>query len=201
VPKRLRHTDEQTELFPPTAMLPSGFSYQADFIAPGSEDALLEHLTTLPFKDFEFHGFKGKRRVVWFGWRYDFNGGGLRKTDVGLPSFLAPIRDQVAAFAHIEPADLQQVLVTEYRPGAAIGWHKDRSLFGIVIGLSLLSACRFRLRRKTKAGWERAQLTIEPRSVYVLRGSARNEWEHSIPAVAALRYSITFRNVLRTADS
>jgi len=154
----------------------------------------------LPFKEFEFHGFKGKRRVVWFGWRYDFNGGGLRKTDVGLPSFLTAIRDQVAAFAHIEPADLQQVLVTEYRPGAAIGWHKDRALFGIVIGLSLLSACRFRLRRKTEAGWERAQLTIEPRSIYALRGSARNEWEHSIPPVAALRYSITFRNVLRTAD-
>jgi len=197
----LRHTDEQTELFPPTAMLPSGFSYQADFIAPGSEDALLEHLTTLPFKDFEFHGFKGKRRVVWFGWRYDFNGGGLRKTDVGLPSFLAPIRDQVAAFAHIEPADLQQVLVTEYRPGAAIGWHKDRSVFGDVAGISLLSSCIFRLRRRTAKSFERNTLVADPRSVYLLRGPSRTEWQHSIPGVESLRYSVTFRNVLEEGES
>ena len=198
----MRGTDEQADLFPATAALPSGFRYQADFIAPQSEDALLQQLPTLPFKEFEFHGFQGKRRVVWFGWRYDFNRGGLRKTHTALPTFLLPMREQVAAFANIDAAELQQILVTEYRPGAAIGWHKDRSIFGIVIGLSLLSACRFRLRRrKSKTTWERAQLSIEPRSVYVLRGPARNEWEHSIPAVAALRYSITFRSVLRTADS
>ena len=201
MPKRLRPPDEQAELFPATAALPSGFSYQADFIAPRSEGLLLQQLSTLPFKEFEFHGFQAKRRVVWFGWRYDFNGGGLRQTETELPSFLAPVRAEVAAFAHVKPADLQQVLVTEYRPGAAIGWHKDRSIFGIVIGLSLLSPCRFRLRRKLKASWQRAELTIAPRSIYVLAGPARNEWEHSIPAVPALRYSLTFRNVLGTADS
>ena len=199
--KGLRSADEQTDLFPARTPLPSGFGYQADFIAPESEDALLQQLPSLPFKEFEFHGFQGKRRVVWFGWRYDFNGGGLRQTETELPSFLAPVRAEVAAFAHVKPADLQQVLVTEYRPGAAIGWHKDRSIFGIVIGISLLSPCRFRLRRKSGATWQRAHLTLEPRSIYVLRGSARNEWEHSIPAVSALRYSLTFRNVLGTADS
>jgi len=164
------------------------------------ERSLLKHIVPLPFREFEFQGFTGKRRVFSFGWRYDFNGGGLRKTEAALPSFLTPIRDQAAAFAQIHPADLQQVLITEYRPGAAIGWHKDRSIFGIVVGLSLLSPCRFRLRRKSGATWERAQLTLEPRSIYVLRGAARNEWEHSIPAVSALRYSITFRNVLPAAD-
>jgi alkylated DNA repair dioxygenase AlkB len=200
VPKRLRRIDDEPDLFPRTAALPSGFSYQAALIAPDSEGALVQRLTTLPFKAFEFHGFQGKRRVVWFGWRYDFNGGGLRKTEAALPPFLTAIREQAAAFAKIQPADLQQVLITEYRPGAAIGWHRDRSTFGIVVGLSLLSPCRFRLRRKSGTGWERAQLTLEPRSIYVLRGSARNDWEHSIPAVSALRYSITFRNVLAAAD-
>ena len=90
VPKRVRRTDEQADLFPPAAALPSGFSYQADFITPDSEGALLEQLTALPFKKFEFHGFQGKRRVVWFGWRYDFNGGGLRRTEVALPPFSLP---------------------------------------------------------------------------------------------------------------
>ena len=86
--------------------------------------------------------------------------------------------------------------MTEYRPGAAIGWHKDRSVFGDVVGISLLAPCTFRFRRKKEAGWDRANLTVEPRSIYLLRGPSRSEWEHSIPAVDALRYSLTFRNVL-----
>ena len=43
------------------------------------EQALLAEIRALPFRDFEFHGFIGKRRVVSFGWRYDFNGGGLEQ--------------------------------------------------------------------------------------------------------------------------
>jgi alkylated DNA repair dioxygenase AlkB len=87
------------------------------------------------------------------------------------------------------------VLITEYRPGAAIGWHKDRSVFGEVVGISLLSSCMFRLRRRTEAGWQRTSLRLEPRSAYLLAGSARTQWEHSIPAVDDLRYSLTFRNL------
>ncbi len=112
-----------------------------------------------------------------------------------MPAFLSNIRARAARFAGLPGADLQQVLVTEYRPGAAIGWHKDRSVFGEVVGISLLSACLFRLRRKAGAGWERASLRLEPRSAYLLRGCARTHWEHSIPAVAELRYSLTFRNL------
>ena len=190
--------DKQGDLFLAAAPLPSGFRYQSDFLEPHWERALLAHFTALPFKEFEFHGFQGKRRVVSFGWRYDFNGGGLQRTD-DMPPFLLVVRDQAAAFAGIPAANLQQVLLTEYRPGAAIGWHKDRSVFGDVIGLSLLSACIFRLRRKMHAKWQRASLSIEPRSIYLLRGPSRSEWEHSIPAVAALRYSITFRSVLPAA--
>ena len=99
-------------------------------------------------------------------------------------------------FAEIAPGSLQQVLITEYTPGASIGWHKDRSVFGDVVGISLMSACTFRLRLKAGHRWQRRKLTIEPRSVYLLRGPARSEWEHSIPGVDSLRYSITFRNVL-----
>ena len=194
--KSVHGSEEQADLFDRAASLPSGFSYQAGLIEPQCERALLAQLTRLPFHEFEFHGFQAKRRVVWFGWRYDFNGGGLRRTHEPLPPFLISVRDRAAAYAQIKPWDLQQVLVTEYRPGAAIGWHKDRSDFGVVVGLSLLSPCRFRLRRKNKVKWERVNLTLPPRSIYVLRGASRSEWEHSIPAVSALRYSITFRTVL-----
>ena len=86
-------------------------------------------------------------------------------------------------------------MVTEYAPGAAIGWHKDRSVFGDVLGVSLVSPCRFRLRCKAGSTWDRSSLIVEPRSVYLLSGPARAQWEHSIPAVEALRYSVTFRNL------
>jgi alkylated DNA repair dioxygenase AlkB len=170
--------------------LPEGFSYAASLLDEPEEQALLAEIRALPFRDREFHCWP-----AWcvFGWRYDFNGGGLSKTQ-DMPSFLLPVRERVAAFAKIPPQDLQQVLVTEY--GAAIGWHRDRSVFGDVVGVSLLSRCTFRLRRKQGARWQRANLTVEPRSVYLLRGPSRTEWEHSIPAVNTLRYSITFRNVL-----
>jgi alkylated DNA repair dioxygenase AlkB len=136
----------------------------------------------------------GKRRVASFGWRYDFNRGGLQKTE-GVPTFFDSVREAASKFSEISSSRLQQVLVTEYSPGAAIGWHKDRSVFGDVIGVSLVAACTFRFRRKINNAWERRSLTVEPRSVYLLHGISRTEWEHSIPPVATLRYSITFRTL------
>ena len=187
----LKHAD----LFGAGPSLPAGFRYEANFIDASEEQVLLDQIGPLAFKKFQFQGFLGKRRVVSFGWRYDFNGGGLSKTD-DMPAFLVAIRQRASAFAGLEPSDLQQVLVTEYTPGSAIGWHKDRSVFGDVVGISLLAPCTLRFRRKKEAGWDRVNTKVEPRSVYLLRGPSRSEWEHSIPAVDALRYSLTFRNVL-----
>ena len=186
--------DVQPDLFA-AGQLPPGFKYRPDLLDIGQEHSLLEEIRSLPFRDFEFHGFVGKRRVVSYCWRYDFNGGGLSKTE-DMPGFLMGVRDLAAAFAGIPAPDLQQVLVTEYEPGAAIGWHKDRAVFGDVLGISLLAPCTFRLRRRREKGWDRASLEVEPRSVYLLRGPSRTDWEHSIPPVASLRYSLTFRSIL-----
>lgn len=186
---------KQFDLFGGMPLLPEGFRYEAAILDEAEAEDLRSAIASLPFKEFEFHGFVGKRRVVSFGWRYDFNGGGLTQTD-DMPGFLLPARARAAVFAGITPADLQHVLITEYSPGAAIGWHKDRAVFGDVVGLSLVSPCTFRFRRKSGATWERASITVEPRSGYLLRGPSRDEWEHSIPALESLRYSLTFRNVL-----
>jgi len=93
------------------------------------------------------------------------------------------------------PDQLQQALITEYAPGAPIGWHRDKNVFGRIVGVSLLSACTFRLRRRAGDKWERISVIAEPGSAYVLSGPARSEWEHSIPPVDQLRYSITFREI------
>jgi alkylated DNA repair dioxygenase AlkB len=187
----------QTDLFEERRqVLPEGFRYQPALIDADEERQLLAEMQLLPFKPFEFQGFLGKRETISFGWRYDFNGGGLTKTDA-MPEFLLPLRAVAATFSGLEPERLQQVLLTRYPPGSTIGWHKDRAAFGEVIGISLLSACTFRFRRKAGPKWERASITAEPRSAYLLQGRSRTEWQHSIPAVARLRYSITFRNLKR----
>jgi alkylated DNA repair dioxygenase AlkB len=174
--------------------LPEGFRYQADILSSEDEQLLLDHMRQLPFKEFQFQGFVGKRRVVSYGWQYDFNERALRQAE-DIPAFLLPLREAAADFAGIAPEQLAQVLLIEYDAGASIGWHRDKKMFGDVIGISLLSACRFRFRRKAGSTWERASLVAEPRSAYLLRGPSRTEWEHSIPAVDALRYSITFRTL------
>lgn len=183
----------QLDLLETGQALPEGFKYQPDVVSPEDERMLLQRLRELPFRDFEFHGYVGKRRVVSYGWRYDFNERILREAD-DIPSWLLSLRDVAADFSGVEPTRLQQVLVTEYDVGAAIGWHRDKAVFGEVVGLSLLSSCRFRLRRNVGSGWERVSITADPRSAYLLSGPSRTEWEHSIPAVQALRYSVTFRN-------
>ena len=163
-------------------------------MSPEDEAEFLEHFRKLDFREYEFHGYFGKRRVVSFGLRYDPNEGAVRSTE-DIPGFLLPLRQKAADFARLAPSELQQALVTEYTPGAAIGWHRDRPAYRDVIGVSFCSSCRFRLRRKRGSGWERAALLVEPRSVYLLRGPARTEWQHSIPPAERLRYSVTFRSM------
>jgi alkylated DNA repair dioxygenase AlkB len=175
--------------------LPEGFRYRPDLISADEESALVARIGSLPFREFEFHGYTGKRRTVSFGWHYDFSASHLREAD-RIPDFLMALRAEAAAFAGLGPEALQHVLVTEYGPGAGIGWHRDKSVFGETVGVSLLSPCVLRMRRKVgERKWERAKVVAEPRSAYLLSGPARAEWQHSIPPVEELRYSITFRNL------
>jgi alkylated DNA repair dioxygenase AlkB len=183
----------QLSLFEHEPELPEGFRYHPDLLDGKEEHTLIGKIERLPFKAFAFHGFTGKRRVVSFGWQYDFNHAKLREV-TPIPAFFLPVREKAADLAGLAQQDLEHLLVTEYGPGAAIGWHKDRNIFADVIGISLLSPCTFRFRKKAGKSWQRASVVLAPRSAYLLRGLARHEWEHSIPGVDHRRYSLTFRN-------
>ena len=174
--------------------MPEGFALERELISREEETRLAARFTGLDFRPFEFRGYTGKRRVVSFGWRYDFGDQALKEA-AEMPDFLLPVRDKAAEFAGLSPDELPHVLLTEYAPGAAIGWHRDRPDFEDVVGISLCSPCTFRFRRKAGLKWERVSFKARPRSAYLLRGPSRTEWEHSIPAVEALRYSITFRSL------
>jgi len=184
----------QLDLLEPVSDLPEGFVYRPELISRREEDALIEHFAALPLREFEFHGYFGKRRTVSFGLHYDFGDMQVRETEP-IPAFVLPLRERPADFAGLDPDLVRHALVTEYAPGAPIGWHRDRPVFGDVVGVSLASACRFRFRRKRGNAWQRTALMLQPRSAYLLRGPARSEWEHSIPPAEELRYSVTFRTV------
>jgi alkylated DNA repair dioxygenase AlkB len=185
----------QLRLFGSLERFPEGFSYEEEILTAGEERALVQAVAGLPLKAFEFQGFQGKRRVVSFGMHYDFKTRGLDSAEA-IPEFMMALREKAAGFADVSPEALQHVLVTEYAPSAGIGWHSDRPEFGIIIGVSLMAPCHFRLRRKAApANWERASLIAQPRSIYLMQGTARHEWQHSIPPVDSLRYSVTFRTL------
>jgi alkylated DNA repair dioxygenase AlkB len=130
-----------------------------------------------------------------YGWRYSFESSRV-SPGPELPDFLIPLRDRAAPLAGVEPDALSEALVTEYPEGAAIGWHRDAPMFGIVIGISLLAPCTFRFRRGDAGTQKPIKVELAPRSAYVLAGEARTEWQHSIPPMRALRYSVTFRTLL-----
>lgn len=173
---------------------PPGFRYRTGLISPDEEQALAAKLETLPFEPFQFRGYEGRRRVVSFGLKYDFNGPGLIDA-APMPDWLLPLRDRAAAFAGVAGDAFAHVLINEYREGAPIGWHRDRPVFDKVVGVSLLSSTVMRFRRRAGTRFERMNVPLEPRAAYLLDGPARTDWEHSLPEAKAHRYSITFRNL------
>jgi alkylated DNA repair dioxygenase AlkB len=188
----------QTDLFGDSQeaalAMPQGFRYEEDIITEVEEASLAESLSSLDLKPFEFHGHLGNRRVTSFGLRYDY----ARRTVEDaqeFPPFLADLRNKVAAFAGRSVSEFQQGGVNQYPPGAGIGWHKDKPQFGAIVGVSLLAPATMRLRRPQGDRWIRRSQELKPRSIYILDGEARTNWEHSVPPVSALRYSLTFRTL------
>ncbi len=175
-----------------------GFRYHPSLLSADEEAALARELAALPFKPFDFHGYQANRQVVGFGYRYDYDRRAVVEA-APVPSFLEPLRRKIAESFDRQADAFRQVLINEYRPGAGIGWHRDKPQFDEVVGVSLLAPCVFRFRRKSGETRDRRTLTVEPRSAYLLTGPPRTIWEHSIPALYRHRYSIPFRTLAAKA--
>jgi alkylated DNA repair dioxygenase AlkB len=164
-------------------MSPQGFSYQPEFISPAEEASLVAALGELPFENARFREYTAHRRVVTFA---------------AAPPFLAALRERLAAWRGVAAADFRQILINEYRPGVALGWHRDSPEYELVVGVSLGTACRMRFRPypppKGRAR-NALELDLEPRSAYAMQDEVRWHWQHSVPAVKQLRYSITLRTL------
>jgi DNA oxidative demethylase len=181
---------------------PEGLTYRGGIVSAEEERELLRRVETLPFEPVRMRGGVGKRETIHFGWAYDYEGWEIRAA-APPPSELEALIVRCASEAGVERERLQQVMVARYPPGATIGWHRDAPMFGSpVIGVSLLSPCEMRFRQALGPRGEAARrkfvtyaVLLEPRSLYILDGSARAQWQHSIPPTPALRYSITMRTL------
>ena len=182
------------------ADVPDGFQYRQEFITPAEETALAAHIGQTQFSTFEMRGVVARRRVAFFGRSYDAG----RAAASPMPAFLDSLRTRIAEWAGVEPAAFAMALINEYAPGAPIGWHRDAPQYEMVVGVSMLSPARMKFRpyvRPAARGTAQVKRTasheilLEPRSAYLMAGESRNAYEHHIPAVDRLRYSITFRTV------
>jgi len=180
---------------PPPPALPPGLVVEDGFLSPDEEAALIALVRGLPFAAARYKGYTARRRVVSYGGSFDYDANRLLPAQP-LIEALHPLRERAADWAGLAPAALVHALVAEYVPGTPLGWHRDVPDFEEVIGVSLGNPAELRFRPYPPVAPKRAdilRLRVEPRSIYLLRGEARWGWQHSVPPVTALRWSITFR--------
>ena len=198
---------EQPKLFDTAQQLPNGFIYRPDFLTGAEEDVLLAYIDNVGMRHPVFaQGYDGrgarleeyaaKRRIIGYGWGYDFK---HERFIPGppLPRFLQPLQRKVAKWLDIAPARVAEALINDYSPGAGIGWHRDREAFEVIVGISLASWCRMRVRPLERIRDKKSIVSIdlEPRSAYIMQGPVRSAWQHSVAPVTARRVSITLRTL------
>ncbi|HEU4602522.1 MAG TPA: alpha-ketoglutarate-dependent dioxygenase AlkB [Steroidobacteraceae bacterium] len=184
---------QQQSLF--ETSFPRGLSYQPEFLDREQEAKLVEQIRTLPLQNSKYKEYTARRRTASFGYSYDFSEN-VAQPAPPPPGFLVELQNRIAAWVGLRSSEFVQVLVSEYQPGVPLGWHRDVPDFETIVGLSLASAARLRFRPYPWRPELRKRvfaLDVEPRSIYALRGEARWGWQHSVPPVPQLRYSITFR--------
>ena len=187
-------------LFEVAAKVPDGFIYHRNFISEAEEPELIREIQSLHLKSFKYYQFTGKRRIASFGWQYEFGKSEIT-TAPDMPAFLLPVRIRAGTLFNIDPNSLMQTSIIEYSTGSPIGWHRDISQFGVVVGISLGAACRMRFRKYNRVRSrilkrdEILSIELEPRSIYLMSGASREIWQHSIPPVKVLRYSIMMRTL------
>jgi alkylated DNA repair protein (DNA oxidative demethylase) len=197
----------QPELFP-GSQPPDGLVYRAEILSREQEQEIVRELDALEFMQVKMHDVVAKRRTIHYGVGYNYATRQLRP-GAPMPKFLIALREQLRMLTDIPPAEFVEALVSEYPSGAGIGWHSDAPGFGVVAGISLLSACKMQFRPVPDASKPQAEgdeihrtkrvkplvQILAPRSGYLLKGAVRWQWQHHIPSTPELRYSITFRTL------
>ena len=174
-----------------SAAAPIGLEYHPAVLAASEEDRLLAHIDSSEWlADLS-------RRVMHFGFKYDYTSRSLNETShIGpLPEWLEPLSHMVREAASEEVKRLldprqpfEQAIINEYEPKQGIAPHIDRDCFGPVVAtVSLGSAVDMDFCSDFNA--DKFTQRLEPRSLVLLYGDARSKWQHGI----AKRKSDTWR--------
>jgi DNA oxidative demethylase len=145
---------------------PAGLIVRRDLISTGEERDLMNRLIELELHPVVMHGQPSRRLVRHFGLRYDYASFGVAPGEPQ-PSWLDMVRERCAGLVGVTSDELAQILVTQYPPGAGIGWHRDAPPFGAIVGLSLGTSCEMRFRRGS-SGRSAFALELRPCSAYLL---------------------------------
>lgn len=186
-----------SSLFPEYSVFPPGFTYVPEFISVQEEQRLCELIAGLTLKQFLFHGYEAKRKVASLGYSYHFTSRSITK-GAAIPEGFDFLIRKIEMYAGLEPGSFKQLLASEYPVDSVINWHRDAPPFGLIAGISLASDCIFRLRPYDKAKQGRKSIIsipVQRRSLYIMQGIVREEWEHSISPVKQKRFSITLRTL------
>lgn len=124
------------------------------FITQAKEAALIEAIDAAELAPFRFQQWTGKRLTHSYGCSYDFETGRFAPAEP-VPDWLHQIAARAEQFAGLEPGELFQALLIRYDPGAGIGWHRDRSVFEHVVGISLAALALMRFQRRIRGKFER----------------------------------------------
>ncbi len=119
------------------------------------------------------HDNPSRRQVAHFGVAYSAGSSSIQGSAPDIPDLLNRVIAMAAGA--LDAADMQfdEVLVTEYPPGAGIGRHRDAPAFGAVLGISLLNACDLQFERGVGTERQVCEQLLPQRSAYLLGGAAR----------------------------
>lgn len=184
--------------------LPEGFIYMPMWISEAQESTLVDLMD------------RGRwsqdlgRRTQHFGWRYNYSSGRVEHDDSipEIPPHLIELGQRLKSELAL-PRLPDQVIVNEYvvQDGVTqgISAHRDhiRDFGPVVATLSLLESWTMRF---TRPGFDTVDALLEARSLGVMTGESRYDWNHAIPArkydgvgqmkrKRSRRLSITFRVV------
>jgi len=196
----------QTSLFPAENVTSQerieGLTYIPNFITPSEEVTLLNTVDQQPWLT------DLKRRVLHYGWKYDYT---ARRVDESMR--LGPLPDWLVDYCQKLESDSyfpklpDQVIINEYHPGQGIAPHIDcvPCFEETIASLSLGSPCVMEFTNPTTG--EKINHLLEPRSLLIFSGDARHQWKHGIAARKTDKYegqiiqrnrriSLTFRNVI-----
>ena len=170
---------------------PPGFRMTTEIMTPEFEREIVAVIDSLEMTAYPQPDL-GRRYTRAYGWGYDSRTYELVPADP-LPVELEPLRHVAAEFAGVGADDLEHCMISRFEPGAMIPWLRMRPIWNHLVGMPLGSAAPMEFRRSPEDAIVR--VSAEPRSMYLLTGEARADYEHRFPATPHHRWCLWFRDL------